>query len=311
MKILSRLSVILILSIHASLSFAWNNFGHEVVADAAYNKLTPAMKARVSVLLKHNPNYDDWINGVPADQQDEVAFMKAATWPDHIKGKNTGYIDDGEDPHGAEASQNVGYSDKLMHKYWHYYDTPFSPDNTPLMQPKVPNAQTQIEAFRKTLSDPNASDELKSYDLVWLLHLVGDVQQPLHATSRFTQDDTDGDIGGNDVHLCSPTSNTCSGKLHSFWDGVLGSSTRIASIQQFASALPKPTAKQAAISDSSKWLEESFKAAKKSVYIDPIGETIGPFTLPPEYKTKAKALARKRAALAGARLANLINDELK
>ena len=47
--------------------------------------------------------------------------------------------------------------------------------------------KTQIVAFRKTLGDSGASDELKSYDLVWLLHLVGDVHQPLHATTRFNQ----------------------------------------------------------------------------------------------------------------------------
>lgn len=288
--------------------WAWNNFGHEVIAASAYAQLTPAAKTRVATLLKLNPNYTDWIAGIDPAQQDEVAFIKAATWPDYIK-HAPGYANDGEEPTDPNAAQNVGYSDKLMHRYWHYYDTPFSPDGTALIQPKIPNAQTQIHAFRASLAAPNATDDLKSYDLVWLLHLVGDVHQPLHATSRFTHDDTNGDRGGNDVKLC--TASACNSELHAYWDDVLGTSSKITSVEKYAGQLPTPTAHQASISDESTWIDESFKAAKKTVYADPVGNSIGPFTLTADYKTKAKTLARKRAALAAARLANVINNELQ
>jgi hypothetical protein len=57
---------------------------------------------------------------------------------------------------------------------------------------------------------------------VWLIHLAGDVHQPLHAVARFCQNDTDGDNGGNDVKLnCSPGV-SCASNLHAEWDGVLG-----------------------------------------------------------------------------------------
>ena len=46
----------------------------------------------------------------------------------------------------------------------------------------TPNAVTQIGVIRKVLAS-SESDGLKSYDLVWLLHLIGDVRQPLHAAS--------------------------------------------------------------------------------------------------------------------------------
>jgi len=42
---------------------------------------------------------------------------------------------------------------------------------------------------------------LKSYDLTWLIHLVGDVHQPLHCVARITKGDPEGDKGGNDVKL--------------------------------------------------------------------------------------------------------------
>jgi hypothetical protein len=56
---------------------------------------------------------------------------------------------------------------------WHFIDEPFSTDDTPLQQPVPPNAETQIAVFRKTLADKTISDDIRSYDLAWLLHLVG------------------------------------------------------------------------------------------------------------------------------------------
>jgi S1/P1 Nuclease len=64
--------------------------------------------------------------------------------------------------------------------------------------------------------------------------------------------------------------------------------------------------------DVQHWIDESFNAAKGAVYKNPpIGAGIGPFTLTQTYKTTARALAEKRIALAGARLAKILNDELR
>lgn len=307
MKPLTRLSAILIFSLSSSFSLAWDSFGHMVVAAIAYDHLTPEVKSRVSTLLQLNPNYSDWINGITDDSKDEVAFLKAATWPDYIKGA-AGYTNDGEVPSDPGAAQNIGYSDKLMHKYWHYIDIPFSPDDTPLIQPQMPNAQTEISAFRKTLADTTASDELKSYDLVWLLHLVGDVHQPLHTTSRFTADEPKGDRGGNEVALCEKP---CRNELHAAWDDILGSGTDPNKAMTYASKIATPAASKAAISDEDKWVKESFSAAKESVYVDPVGAELGPYTLDAAYRANARKVAKARVALAGVRLANLINGELR
>ena len=142
--------------------------------------------------------------------------MIASTWPDQIKSK-AGYTDDGPDPHGnrpdgASSSLNVGYSDHLHHKYWHFVDTPFTEDGTTLPAIPSPNAETQIATFRAVLGTSPAGD-VKSYDLVWLLHLVGDVHQPLHSSTRVSATDTDGDSGGNNVKLCA---SPCRSELHGF-----------------------------------------------------------------------------------------------
>ena len=65
------------------------------------------------------------------------------------------------------------------------------------------------------------------------------------------------------------------------------------------------------IDDEAVWVDESFQAAQQFAYRAPIGAGNGPFTLTNAYKTAAKNEARKRIALAGVRLANMLNDELK
>jgi hypothetical protein len=58
-------------------------------------------------------------------------------------------------------------------------------------------------------------------------------------------------------------------------------------------------------------MDECFQAANQTVYKPPIGAAPGPFTLTTAYKTSALKLAQKQIALAGARLAKILNEELK
>ena len=302
---------------------AWNGRGHMIVAAVAWSHLTPATQARASALLSQNPNYADWTNGVAPGQKDQIAFVMAATWPDYIK-HASGYQNDGEDPTDPGAAQNIGYSDHLMHKYWHYIDVPFSPDGTPLVQPKVPNARTQIEAFRSAIASTTASDDVKSYDLAWLEHLVGDVHQPLHATSRFTHTFMQGDQGGNLVCLGTTLATTSSGQkkcrteLHAFWDDALGLQTKNASDPEnavkaiaVAASLSAADPTKAADADDEHWIDESFQTAQSVVYKTPIKKGMGPYKLTATYQAKARKIAKERAELAGERLAHLLNDNLK
>jgi hypothetical protein len=296
----------------ASTAAAWDSFGHMMVASVAYDNLTPAARTKVDQLIKLNPDYKLWIKGVAKADQGKTAFVMAATWPDAIKSEKKGkkkiYTDDGEHPTNPNAAANVGYSDKLMHRYWHYIDEPFSPDGTPLVLPQSPNAQTQIAAFRTTLADPGATNKLKSYDLVWILHLVGDVHQPLHATSRFTSDLPQGDNGANLVALCAKP---CKDELHAYWDDILGTGKSPKNAINTAATLPAPDAAHAALSDESQWIQESFAIAKLSVYASPIGVGAGPFTTNATYKTTGEMIANHQIALAGVRLANLLNAALQ
>jgi hypothetical protein len=285
----------------------WNGHGHMLIAAVAWAELTPAAKARVSQLLVRNPDYAAWTAGVPEPDKGRVAFLKASTWPDAIRSA-PGYVRDDIATSGARATQNIGYADHLVHPYWHYRDEAFSPDGTPLPPPEAPNASTQIEAFTTALRS-NASDDVKSYDLAWLEHLVGDVHQPLHAVSRFTKDAPQGDHGGNSVNLCAEPG--CRSGLHGFWDGALGRSEDPASILAEAEGLPRAPDGVARIADDRVWLAESATLARNAVYAPPIGAGLGPYAPTPAYTDLARQVARGRAALAGRRLAALINANLR
>jgi hypothetical protein len=59
------------------------------------------------------------------------------------------------------------------------------------------------------------------------------------------------------------------------------------------------------------WVNEGRELAMTRVYVPPINNSDGPFDLPDSYKQDAAALAKQQVELAGERLANLLNAELK
>jgi len=328
---------------------AWNGHGHMLVAAVAWRKMQPASRTKVAELLKLNPMYPQWIAGVPAADRDAFAFQRAATWPDSIRGKtcpnkakdpqptppNTGdqvwhgplkslcYIDDG--PPSAPSphlGRNLGYEDMRLHRYWHFKDIGFSTDGTAVEAPEAPNAGTQIAALRDALK--TGSNSRKSYDVVWLAHLVGDVHQPLHAAARFSKATPHGDRGGNSVLVCAGAG-VCkasnAGALHSFWDGALGSGESPVAIRAEAARLcdatgvklklcdaPTPGAED--VADVEAWITESAGLAQARVYAKPIGPGVGPYKVSEAYRVDAARVARGQIVLAGARLAKLLDAAL-
>jgi S1/P1 Nuclease len=131
-----------------------------------------------------------------------------------------------------------------------------------------------------------------------------DVHQPLHATSRFSKEL--GGTEGNEVKIdCSPGV-SCLGatKLRAFWDNLLGPNN--AEPQRSDLQLrnfQRPT--------NSSHRSPIFKIAKNDVYKSPIGLTKEPSTITQDYKDNAERIAKQRIALAGARLAKLLNDAFK
>jgi hypothetical protein len=312
--------------------------GHMMVAAVAYEQLTPTARAQVDHLLTLNPSYVDWAGGTAQVRNERIAkrvFMLASFWPDEIKSASA-YTDDGDQQDAPDAGVDKGYSDHLRHRYWHYINIPFSSDGTPIKETRVPNVLTQITAFSDVLADPAADADRKSYALVWLLHLVGDVHQPLHDVSRFTQSQPDGDGGGNKVELSCPPHIYegaaggvgskhrwfCPRNLHAFWDDLGGakylgeeayqaSADLVPPALQHVHELPAADAERVAIDDPRVWVKEGTLLAQKVVYSSPVGDGDGPYAIDVNYHGRARLVAQQQLALAGARLARLLNQKLR
>ena len=290
---------------------AWWDAGHMQIAWLAWQKLDAQTRLKADALLQLNPDYPKWVAGAPPGRVAEFAFTRAAVWADDIKLFGSGYTRDNATSPGA--SQNIGYADKNQHAYWHYRDQVWSPDGTQTIPAEPVDALTQLSIMIPALkAGSGASDDVRSYDLAWILHLAGDLHQPLHSIGRFTHEIPNGDRGGNEEQVTKATGEVT--RLHFYWDGMFGGySTTIGAITDARdSKLDQVPVDQAAaaVVDPAVWLNESFELAKSDAYAAPVGPGKGPYVLTRDYETNARNLARKRAALAAARLANLIKAAL-
>jgi hypothetical protein len=305
-KLILAATAVLAMAAAATPAAAWNGRGHMLVAAVAWDSMTPEARAEAGRLLKLNPAYATWTAGVPASRQDQTAFIKAAAWPDDIR---SAYTMDGYDPVEPIASQNLGYSDRYVHGYWHFANAPYAPTGAAVPTPPEVNAVSRIKVFSDALTTSD-SDDVRSYDLTWLIHLVGDIHQPLHSTSRYLADNK-GDSGGNFVKVCFQV---CQAKdadnLHSIWDNALGKPRDIASVLDTAEGLPKAPDEPAAISDPDVWFQESADLARSAGYVEPVENGMGPYVLTASYRNRVVSVAQKRIELAGVRLANLLNARL-
>ncbi|WKA26145.1 S1/P1 nuclease [Bradyrhizobium roseum] len=295
-------------------AMAWWDAGHMQIAYVAYKKLNASVKDKVDILLRLNPDYGKWTAGVTDPKTAKLyAFVHAATWADDIKTKEYNYTRDKAD--SPPASQNIGYADKNQHPYWHFKDINWSPDMTPLPPPDPVDLVTQLNVMIAALpAGSGAPDDVRSYDLVWILHLVGDAHQPLHGSGRYTRQIPDGDAGGNAEQVIPATGETVA--LHAYWDAVFGGySSAYGAVfdadskEGIASLSVNDVA--AKIADPQRWIEESAELAKQYAYAPPVSLGKNAVYLTREYETNAHNIARSQAALAAARLANLINNALR
>lgn len=324
-------------------ALAWGNTGHEAVAYIAWQKMSPATRARVTALLKSVPElkngttvipgYRDWVKHLPAglteDEKDMYLFMRAATWPDNIR--SALWLKDNDSPPAGRTVEDIkrlGFDDGENHKYWHFVDQGFASDNSPVKPTPQPNAETQIQQLQDALKT-NESASKQAFDLVWLEHLVGDIHQPLHATTRFYDKKSDNGGNGVKVHLSTEMNKEFKGTLgkddiedlHAFWDDLPGEGADAdATLQQAAAFgkqalqdVPRASGADQTIAD---WAQESVVLAKKDAYANPIGAGPtqadgGKYEMTETYRERAMKDSETRIAQAGARLAELLNRSVQ
>jgi hypothetical protein len=305
----------------ASPAMAWNSVGHEAVAQIAWDQLNDGEKAKLTAILKTHPRYEkDLLAGVkPEDDRDRLAFLQAAAWPDTVRS------------FGNPMSRTEN------HPAWHYVDDPYHTDGKTTPAPVETwdgksDPANLIQAMQKVTAefkDPATKDDRKAIDLCWIEHLIGDIHQPLHAVSMYSDVYPDGDKGGNMIHI--RTDSNPNMNLHAFWDNIEGVTgpdyhANPAVIRKLADRLEKdhPASefeKQLTVTDPKDWAAESAAIAKSTVYLN--GKIVGVSAdqaksnpdsvpaLPLNYETDGRKVADSQVALAGYRLAAALKDLLK
>jgi len=312
MKYKSLMGVFAVTLLSVSPVRAWHNQGHMMTAAVAWENMTPGAVCRAELLLNRNGEYLRGLQNPGNIRAAEAQFVNAATWPDRIKAQGSGFRGDGDDADavGENARLNVGLDDHLMHKYWHFIDYAIPADGSRM--PPTVNAVERVNLFLSVIADQNSSDDLKAYDLAWLIHLVGDLHQPLHTTAQYGRVFGGGsDAGGNAVMVKASGAE----ELHGFWDAAPGDSRnggKVLSISIAAArALPAPDPQLANVRDPAAWSRESYDLAARYEFAAPVTmNSKGPFTLTDGYIGDAQRIAKLQVALGGIRLASLLNKTL-
>jgi hypothetical protein len=288
---------------------AWNYSGHWIIAAIAYDRLTPAARARVDDLIRRHPDYEMILTkDAPAEPgaRAQYAFVRAAGWPDVIRSDPRFY--DETRANSSPTPTVSGFPDMQRHPTWHYYNTPYTQDGSPVKMQSPPHLLSELpRLMREVASKTNLSQA--AYDLPWVLHLIGDAHQPLHSSNRFLKSQPNGDAGGNYVFVRPGRT------LHSVWDDAAAKRDMpYGRVLVTARELAKSLASPPDLSFSpEKWIEESFALVKSDVYTFGLktGTKRRPIALPSGYITNAKRISRQRVAEAGYRLAAALNAALR
>jgi len=264
---------------------AWGPQGHRTVGAIADRLLTPAARAEVATLLAADLDKFDNPSG-------RSTLESVAVWADEIRGTP------------ADRPR------------WHYDDVPVcgsAPRDSYCAGGECNSAQ--LERLTLVLADRHAELRARNEALKWIVHLVGDIHQPLHAADN-------GDQGGNRVRVALEGVHT-RGRLtlHGAWDSelvTLALETRSRQqpprdIDALAREAGKLTA-EAGQGTPSEWASQSNHLARNVAYQYPgfaCGSApAGVVVLDRDYQREAEAIVRERLLLAGGRLANLLNETL-
>lgn len=285
-------------------SLAWHGNGHYMVAYIAQQ-----------YLLQTNPDAFKWANDLLLPYTDMCGetfypFVESAIWADKIKDQGWHVFDDHH----------------FFSNWW--YDAGAVKQDDPEVNPSanaIFSIKDNIATLSSTQEDPYGSSKSllgKSMSLRFLVHFVGDLHQPLHASERVTPNHPNGDMGGNlfkILHYNQPGMDN----LHFVWDEMFNDfnesirsnlnkerymfikrkSDEILLEYTFERLQPQIFSNSTVES----WSNESVGLAKAFVFK---GLQEGK-ELPQAYQDEGRRICRERVALAGYRLGMIISDIYK
>jgi hypothetical protein len=159
-------------------AYAWGPEGHSIVAEIAQRRLSPGAAAKVREILGEN-----------------ASLASIASWADDYRALHLDSAD------------------------WHFVDIPLAADDYEESRDCAPSPQGdcvihELARSLRDLTDPALTAAQRRDALKFVVHLVGDVNQPLHTVGELR--------GYNDLAVCyfsSPAKNDCvATNLHIVWD---------------------------------------------------------------------------------------------
>jgi len=296
------ISCAVLLASTRDVALAWHDTGHMIVAQIAYLRLTPAAKARVDALLIAPPDRRPWIHLCAGGYRAETCEktydpITIAVWMDDFRGD----------------SLNESYAP------WHYINfRPFF-DGVPEVSniaAEPENVLARINWAVNTLARVSSYGRREAEMVGFLYHMVGDVHQPLHASTRYTAALPEGDSGGNGFRIVGADGRTTN--LHFFWDEAgrafgtdpyprraldqAGRDRILALANEIMKLHPAESLDWKDL-DPHAWVVESNTLARQFAYAGiKEGETPSK-----AYTDQAQQVSRKRLATAGYRLAAVLN----
>lgn len=262
MKIKSVLKVIIIsICLYLPLqSSAWGLLGHRIVGQIADSYLTKSAKKGVAAILGN----------------ESVAMI--SNWPDFLK----------SDP--AYKYLNSWHYVNIKQGMTQEFVINFLENDTAV------NAYTKINWLKGELKKKETGSAEKKLYLSLLIHIVGDIHQPLHVGRP-------DDLGGNKIKVLWFND---SYNLHQVWDEALIDFQQL-SYTEYSNAINHTTKEQRKTWQEQKmsvWFWESYQVAEQ-IYGDVKGTED---KLSYQYNFKYKAILEAQLLKGGVRLAGILNE---
>jgi hypothetical protein len=281
-----RFCAALALCAAAASALAWGPEGHRMVGDIAQPLLTERAAREVAWLLEH----DRLADRTPSGRR---TLGEVANWADEIR----------SEPWSRKYSR------------WHYEDIPVcGAAGASKTCPRGNCASARLAQQLDVLGDRARRRGERNEALKWVVHLAGDIHQPLHAADNR-------DRGGNDIAVTF--FGAAEGRwgrlnLHAVWDEqlverlVAGRGGEAAIVAQPISARERAAWEKGSVRD---WMAESNALARSFVYGRLPGFSCGvryagPVEIGESYSGAAAPHIERQIRKAGVRLAKLLNEAL-
>jgi hypothetical protein len=269
-------------------ALAWGPEGHRMVGEIAERFLTVATRAQIARLLEADRTADNQRSG-------RHTLGEVANWADEIKDTDWG----------------------KRRGSWHYDDVPLCGAAEYAKYCRNGRcASAQLARQIEILGNERARPGQRNEALKWVVHIVGDIHQPLHAANR-------GDRGGNRVQVSffGERDNPPYGalNLHAVWDVhmvrrlVADRGGESAIVSAPVAARDRSAWERGSIGD---WVDESHRIAGDTVYaLLPVAAScpnkiVDVVALDGTYYAKAAPVIETQIRKAGVRLARVLNETL-